>query len=169
MIHLDKLEKPSIQPVSAKMDAPRIASPERQALAPRNQNTPHRPAPPPPKMSILDVATSTAGATANNASKKRTTLKVNGKYFTRLDVIGRGGSSRVYRVMAENSRMLALKRVSLDNADETTVRGFKGEIDLLKKLKGVDRVISLIDYELNEDKGTLSVVSGSEFKVSCKH
>jgi serine/threonine-protein kinase TTK/MPS1 len=30
---------------------------------------------------------------------------------------------------------------------------------LLKKLEGVDRVIRLLDYELNEEKGTLSVVS----------
>ena len=61
--------------------------------------------------------------------------------------------------MAENSRFFALKRVSLDDADEAAVRGFKGEIDLLKKLEGVERVIRLYDYELNEDKGTLSVVS----------
>jgi serine/threonine-protein kinase TTK/MPS1 len=39
------------------------------------------------------------------------------------------------------------------------VRGFKGEIDLLKKLEGVERVIRLYDFELNEEKGTLSVVS----------
>jgi serine/threonine-protein kinase TTK/MPS1 len=112
-------------------------------------------------MSILDAATSTAGAAAasSNAGGKRNRLKVNGKQFTRLDCIGRGGSSRVYRVMAENSKFFALKRVSLDDADETAVRGFKGEIDLLKKLEGVERVIRLYDYELNEDKGTLSVVS----------
>jgi serine/threonine-protein kinase TTK/MPS1 len=63
--------------------------------------------------------------------------------------------------MAENSNFFALKRVSLEDADEMAVRGFKGEIDLLKKLETVDRVIRLYDYELNEEKGTLSVVSNS--------
>lgn len=166
---LDKMEKVLIRteakslarPESMDMEsALRTASPERRPLAPRSQNTPRRPAPPPPKMSILDAATSTAGAaTAAHAGGKRNRLKVNGKQFTRLDCIGRGGSSRVYRVMAENSKFFALKRVNLDDADEMAVRGFKGEIDLLRKLEDVERVIRLYDYELNEDKGTLSVVS----------
>jgi serine/threonine-protein kinase TTK/MPS1 len=162
LIHLDKIEKVPVRPESMDLDSLRVATPsERRALAPRSQNTPRRPAPPPPKMSILDAATSTAGAAAasSNAGGKRNRLKVNGKHFTRLDCIGRGGSSRVYRVMAENSKFFALKRVSLEDADENAVRGFKGEIDLLKKLEGVERVIRLYDYELNEDKGTLSVVS----------
>lgn len=159
LIHLDKMEKVPIRPQSIDMDAVmKAVSPERRALAPRSRNTPLRPAPPPPKMSILDAATSNAGAATSHASQKRNRLKVNGKVFTKLDVIGRGGSSRVYRVMAENSTFYALKRVSLDDADESAVRGFKGEIDLLKKLAGVDRVIRLLDWELNEEKQILSVV-----------
>jgi len=158
IIHVDKKEKIPVRPES--MNLLSAVSPERRALAPRSQNTPRRPAPPPPKMSILEAATSTAGAaTTSHASGKRNRLKLNGKQFTRLDCIGRGGSSRVYRVMAENSKFFALKRVSLDDADESAVRGFKGEIDLLRKLEGVDRVIRLYDFELNEEKGTLSVVS----------
>jgi serine/threonine-protein kinase TTK/MPS1 len=161
LILMDKMEKVPVRPESMDLDVLRAATPsERKPLALRSQNTPRRPAPPPPKMSILDAATSTAGAaTASNAGGKKNRLRVNGKHFTRLDCIGRGGSSRVYRVMAENSKFFALKRVSLDDADEMAVRGFKGEIDLLKKLEGVERVIRLYDFELNEDKGTLSVVS----------
>lgn len=161
LIHFDKMEKVPVRPVSLDLDVLHAAiSPERRPLAPRSQNTPRRPAPPPPRMSILDAATSTAGAaTTSQAGGKKNRLKVNGKQFTKLDCIGRGGSSRVYRVMAENSQFFALKRVSLDDADEMAVAGFKGEIDLLQKLKGVDRVIRLWDYELNEAKGTLSVVS----------
>lgn len=164
LLHLDNLEKIPTRPQSMDLSALRTAiSPERRPLAPRSQNTPRRPAPPPPKMSILETATSTAGAaTTSQASGKRNRLKVNGKPFTRLDCIGRGGSSRVYRVMAENSNFFALKRVSLEDADEMAVRGFKGEIDLLKKLETVDRVIRLYDYELNEEKGTLSVVSAAQ-------
>ncbi|TVY45142.1 Serine/threonine-protein kinase [Lachnellula subtilissima] len=160
LIHLDKLEKVPVRPESLDMSALRSAgSPERRALAPRNQNTPRRPAPPPPKMSILDAATSTAGAaTTANAGGKRNRMKVNGKYYTRLDCIGRGGSSRVYRVMAENSKFFALKRVTFDGVDDITRQGFEGEIDLLEKLKGVDRVIRLYDHEMNEEKGILSVL-----------
>lgn len=137
-------------------------SPERRPLAFRSQNTPRRQAPPPPKMSIVETATSAAGAAHSTlASARRNRLRVNGKVFTRLDIIGRGGSSKVYRVMSENSKIWALKRVSLDDADELTIRGFKGEIDLLQKLKHVERVIQLIDYEMNDEKGILSVVSAT--------
>lgn len=86
-------------------------------------------------------------------------MKVNGKYYTRIDSLGRGGSAKVYRVAADNGKMFALKRVSTENADPMTIRGFKGEIDLLKKLNNVDRVISLIDWEMNEEKQALSLVS----------
>lgn len=77
-----------------------------------------------------------------------------------MDRIGRGGSSAVYRVMAENFKTLALKRVKLEDADEAAVRGFKGEIDLLQKLKNVDRVVRLYDWEVDEQRQVLSVVGG---------
>ena len=137
-------------------------SPDRKALAHKSQNTPHRPAPPPPpKMSVVETATAAAGAsaTAGAAKKRQVLLRVNGRTYTRIDCIGRGGSGKVYRVSAESGKMLALKRVSLEHADENTVKGFKGEIDLLKRLNGVERVIQLIDHELNLEKQVLSVVS----------
>jgi serine/threonine-protein kinase TTK/MPS1 len=160
---LDKIDKVATRSQSQDLGVSRAAlSPPRNVLAPRSHNTPHRPAPPPPpRMSVLETATATAGAaTTAHASKKRNNIRVNGKAFTRLDIIGRGGSSKVWRVMAENGKFFALKRVNLEDADESAVRGYKGEIDLLSKLKGNDRVVSMLDYEMNDDKQTLSVVSG---------
>ncbi len=134
---------------------PATSSPQRKPLAPRSQNTPHRAAPPPPKMSVLEAATSNAGSTR---SKKKVAWSVNGKLFTRLDCIGRGGSSRVYRVMAENYKMFALKRVNLEEADAASIIGYKGEIDLLRRLENVERVVRLFDYEINDEKGELKVL-----------
>ncbi|KAL6720663.1 hypothetical protein ACLMJK_002588 [Lecanora helva] len=141
------------------VNTPATATPQRPALAARSQNTPHRPAPAPPKMSVLETATAPAGAaSASQARKKRNYISVNGKLFTRMDCIGRGGSSKVYRVMAENYKVFALKRVTLEDQDELAVRGYKGEIDLLKKLENVDRVVRLFDWELNTERQTLSVL-----------
>ena len=141
------------------IQTPAIASPPRPALAVRSQNTPHRPAPPPPKMTMLETATANAGAaSASQAKRKRNYISVNGKLFTRMDCIGRGGSSKVYRVMAENYKVFALKRVTLEDQDELAIRGYKGEIDLLKKLEKVDRVVTLLDWEINEERHTLSVL-----------
>jgi len=111
-------------------------------------------------MTVLETATAPAGAatTAQAGKKQRILLKVNGRPYQRVDCIGRGGSSKVYKVTAENGRMLALKRVSLENADDTTVKGYQGEIDLLLKLSGVDRIIQLFDWELNQEKQMLSLV-----------
>lgn len=141
------------------IETPAMLSPPRQPLAARSQNTPHRPAPPPPRMTVLETATATAGAaSASQSRKKRNYVSVNQKLFTRMDCIGRGGSSKVYRVMAENYKVFALKRVTLEDQDELAIRGFKGEIDLLKKLENVDRVVRLFDWEINEAKQTLSVL-----------
>ena len=158
---LDRPQKMSVRHDDKMLiDTPATASPPRQALAPRSQNTPHRPAPPPPpKMTMLETATATAGAaSASQSRKKRNYMSVNSKMFTRMDCIGRGGSSKVYRVMAENFKVFALKRVTLEDQDQAAIQGFKGEIDLLKKLENVDRVVRLFDYEINEEKQTLSVL-----------
>ncbi|KAI8633465.1 kinase-like protein [Xylariaceae sp. FL1651] len=152
--------KPPARPISIDAGVSRLASPDRKALGSLSQNTPRRAAPaPPPKMSILDAATSTAGAaTTSQGARRRNYMKVNGKCYTRIDSLGRGGSGKVYRVAADNGKMFALKRVSIEGADEITVRGYKGEIDLLKKLTNVERVITLFDYEMNEEKQVLSLL-----------
>ncbi|KAI1436357.1 kinase-like protein [Xylaria sp. CBS 124048] len=152
--------KPAVRQINVDENAQRPVSPERKALTSLNRNTPCRAVPPPPpKMSILDAATSTAGAaTTSQAARRRNYMKVNGKCYTRIDSLGRGGSSKVYRVAADNGQMFALKRVSIENADEHTVKGYKGEIDLLKRLTKVERVITLVDYEMNDEKQMLSLL-----------
>ena len=134
-----------------------VAQP-RQALAMRSINTPQRAAPPPPKMSVLETATAPAGASTVKSKKKRTHVTLNGKVYSLRGRLGKGGSSDVYRVMAENDKMFALKKVNLEDCNEETIRGYKGEIDLLKKLEHVERVVRLFDWEVNEAKKSLSVL-----------
>lgn len=158
---LDNTEKVSVLEDDKSLHvAVPATSTQRKPLAPRSENTPHRAAPPPPKMTLLQTATATAGAAAasSQAKKKRNHVTVNNKLFTRMDCIGRGGSSKVYRVMAENYKIFALKRVDLRDVDPLAMAGYKGEIDLLRKLEHVDRVVSLFDWEINDDKQTLSVL-----------
>lgn len=158
---MDKVNKITVLHDDKDLHAtPATVSPVRKPLAAKSQNTPHRAAPPPPKMSVLEAATATAGAAATSAQskKKKSHITVNSKLFTRLDCIGRGGSSRVYRVMAENYKIFALKRVNLEDADPASIVGYKGEIDLLRKLENNDRVVRLFDYEINDEKQTLSVL-----------
>ena len=132
---------------------------DRKVLGTISGNTPHRTAPaPPPKMSVIDTATTTAGASVTKSKKRRAHMTVNGKVYTQMGKIGAGGSSQVYFVMAENFKTFALKKVKLEDADESAVRGYKGEIDLLKKLEEVERVVRLYDWELSEEKQELYVL-----------
>lgn len=64
----------------------------------------------------------------------------------------------MYRVMADNFKIFALKRVNLEEADAAAIAGYKGEIDLLNKLENVDRVIRLYDYEVNDEKQLLNLM-----------
>ncbi|EPQ54517.1 Pkinase-domain-containing protein, partial [Gloeophyllum trabeum ATCC 11539] len=87
---------------------------------------------------------------------------VNKKGYARLDLLGKGGSSRVYRVMTGQNDIYALKRVTLDQTDAETMSGYMNEIALLKRLEGNNRIIRLIDSEVksgpNGSKGLLHLV-----------
>jgi len=84
---------------------------------------------------------------------------VNGKVYSRLELIGRGGSSKVYKVMDENGRVYALKKVNLKGADDLSIEGYLNEINLLKKLQGNDRIIRLLDSEIGYVGGYILMVS----------
>jgi len=80
-------------------------------------------------------------------------LKVNKKAYARLDMIGKGGSSRVFRVLNHANELYAIKRVSLDKTDAETMSGYMNEIALLKRLEGNSRIIRLIDSEVKPGPG----------------
>ncbi|WVQ81531.1 hypothetical protein IAT38_003655 [Cryptococcus sp. DSM 104549] len=76
---------------------------------------------------------------------------VNGIPYERLQRLGKGGSSTVYSVLhtAQKRRTIyALKVVQLDRADSETYQSYTNEIELLKRLRGHDRVIQLIDHQI---------------------
>ena len=102
-----------------------------------------RPAPPPPS----------AASTQAPAPVRNHNIVVNKKVYARLDLIGKGGSSRVYRVMNAANEIFAIKRVSLDKTDAETMKGYMNEIGLLKRLEGNNRIIQLFDSEVKAGPG----------------
>ncbi|TFK28082.1 Pkinase-domain-containing protein [Coprinopsis marcescibilis] len=80
-------------------------------------------------------------------------IVVNKKAYARLDMIGKGGSSRVFRVLNHANELYAIKRVSLDKTDTETMSGYMNEIALLKRLEGNNRIIRLIDSEVKPGPG----------------
>ena len=87
---------------------------------------------------------------------KRNTITVNDTEYEKIELLGRGGSSRVYKVKNSQNKVFALKRVSFDEFDDSSVDGFKGEIELLEKLSNESRVVKLFDYQM--DSGVLFLI-----------
>ena len=116
---------------------------------------------PPPKMSALLEQKHNHSTSSTTTSTKKGTVTLNGRTYIRLDTIGRGGSSKVYKVMTSaSSKFFALKKVSFDKADSSAIVGYKNEIALLRKL-GADsseRIVRLYDFEVNDSKGYLMML-----------
>uniref|UniRef100_A0A060T6M1 ARAD1B19998p n=1 Tax=Blastobotrys adeninivorans TaxID=409370 RepID=A0A060T6M1_BLAAD len=78
-------------------------------------------------------------------------LIVNGRAYQRMEVLGRGGSSKVYKAKFSN-RTFAVKIVTFDDLDDSVIEGYKGEIRLLKRLRDEERVVKLMDYEMLDSR-----------------
>lgn len=73
---------------------------------------------------------------------------VSGLRYQKLDCVGRGGSSKVFKVLACNRQIYALKRVRFSNKDPEAICGFIEEITLLKKLRNTPNIIQLISAQV---------------------
>ncbi|KAK3230722.1 hypothetical protein Dsin_002603 [Dipteronia sinensis] len=88
-------------------------------------------------------------------------FKVNGKLYQRLGKIGSGGSSEVHKVISADCTIYALKKIKLKGRDYATAYGFCQEIEYLSKLKGMNNIIQLIDYEVTDKTLLREVLNGS--------
>lgn len=89
---------------------------------------------------------------------KTRAVRINGRTYRVLHLIGKGGSSKVFKVLAPDNQVLALKKVSLRNVDDTTLSGYVNEIELLKRLGNEENIIRLVDAELNRAHASLYIV-----------
>lgn len=128
------------------------------------------PQPPPTVDSSLksDIKQLQASKTEKvNRRKKLDTnafFSVNGKQYQKLEKIGSGGSSEVYKVISPDCTIYALKKIKLKGRDYATAYGFCQEIGYLDRLKGKSNIIHLIDYEVT-DKALLQQAM-EEFSTS---
>lgn len=91
-------------------------------------------------------------------SLKSRQVRVNGKIYRVLQLIGRGGSSKVFRVIDAEGQIFALKKVNLKNLDEVTLASYTNEISLLKSFANNPHIIQLIDSEMNKEQGCLYIL-----------
>lgn len=81
--------------------------------------------------------------------------------------IGRGGTSRVYRVVShELSDVFALKRISLENAEDHAIQGYVNEIKLLRRLRDHEHIVRLHDFEIDQRSRRIHLVRPLDFYPS---
>ncbi|OHT13281.1 CAMK family protein kinase [Tritrichomonas foetus] len=85
-------------------------------------------------------------------------IRVNEHPYLILQKIGKGGSSKVYKVLAPDGNTYALKIVDLSQASQEAIESFVNEIHLLKVLQGSDRIIQLIDSQVDMYDKRISIV-----------
>lgn len=97
----------------------------------------------------------------SNDSKRRKLIYVNNSQYEKLELLGRGGSSKVYKARSlSNKRVVAIKKVSFDQFDDACVQGFKGEIELLNKLRDEPRVVKLFEHAISDGSIYLAMECG---------
>ena len=75
-----------------------------------------------------------------------------------LECVGKGGSSKVFKVISPEHKIYALKRIKLQGREREAAMGFKDEITLLKRLKGRHHIVQLIDSDIIADSGVIYMI-----------
>jgi hypothetical protein len=94
----------------------------------------------------------------SSSSKSKHQIHVNGISYSKLSLLGRGGSCKVFKVLAPDQKVLALKRIKLTRTDRKTIAMFENEIALMERLRGRDNIIQLVDHEINISKRLIFMV-----------
>jgi serine/threonine-protein kinase TTK/MPS1 len=98
----------------------------------------------------------TSEACVGDGPKPPKTVVVNGVPYTRLQTIGRGGSSKVYQVQAPSGETLALKRVHASSPAH--LEQLANEVALLQRLRNSPNVIRMVDAEVVRERNLIHIV-----------
>ena len=88
----------------------------------------------------------------------RRCVTVNGRSYEILSQVGKGGSSKVYKVLSSENEVLALKRVVVSPDNHAAMESYGSEIAHLKRLKGEPTIVQLRDAEVSPKTGTILLV-----------
>lgn len=85
-------------------------------------------------------------------------IEINQKKYHMLNLIGSGGSSKVFMMFNHRKELCAVKLVSLANVQSSVMKTYLQEVTILRTLRSCDRVVRLYDCELNTEDKVLALV-----------
>ena len=120
-------------------DSPSLPS-VRKPTSPHRAHTTH---------SSKSTATTVPSRPTATTSTPHQTFHVHNQRYIELAAIGRGATSKVYRVINEQRTCYALKHITLPAGSdgERGLVDIENEVRIMQRLKGRERCIQLIDYE----------------------
>ncbi|KAL3671000.1 hypothetical protein V7S43_004184 [Phytophthora oleae] len=102
---------------------------------------------------------SMSSTTSQDALESLTSrVVINGQRYIKLEQIGSGGSSKVYRMLGPDLKIYALKKIKLKKLDAQSIAQYTNEINLLKKLQGNPHIIRLIAAEQDLQQRQINVI-----------
>mmetsp|Transcript_15007 Transcript_15007/g.22900 ORF Transcript_15007/g.22900 Transcript_15007/m.22900 type:complete len:460 (+) Transcript_15007:458-1837(+) len=90
--------------------------------------------------------------------QEKNILRVNAASYLKLGVMGKGGSSKVYRALAKDYSVVAIKKVKIAHLDKKAIDGYANEIALLKKLRGNPAIIQMHDSDVDMKRKAIFLV-----------
>lgn len=139
-----------------------VVAPRRTHLSPPPHERRRARAPSPDSASSSDASVREPNALL--ASHK--VMKVSGVEYVKLGVLGKGGSSKVYKVLEPKSgSVFALKKISLKNGTTSGIAQFQNEIRTLERLKGNPSIVQLVASEVVKDDAVFLVMEAGEIDL----
>ncbi|RLN47335.1 hypothetical protein BBJ29_005567 [Phytophthora kernoviae] len=84
--------------------------------------------------------------------------QVGGLQYIKLEQIGSGGSSKVFRMLGPDLKIYALKKIKLKKLDEQSIAQYTNEINLLRRLQGNPHIIRLVAAEQDLQQRQINVI-----------
>lgn len=110
---------------------------------------------PAPSSSTMTTNQACIVSLSTDYEKRPKIIQINSKRFRILQLVGKGGSSKVYKVIGTDFQIYALKKVRLKGLDNATIEGYMNEIDLLHRLASNPWIIRLLDTCIDKEKSIL--------------
>ena len=106
----------------------------------------------------VDARPAAVASTSQQVRESSNSVTVHNVKYTVLECVGKGGSSKVYKVISPEHKIYALKRIKLEGREKEAAAGFMDEITLLNRFKGRHHIIQLVDSQILKDYGLIYMV-----------